>query len=116
MHDLAAATPVIPALIPVRDRFLALILPRMLEFETLGRDIRSGQRPAQAIVEIGNLAHKIAGVAETLGFAVVGQCASAVDRRITIAKQAQHPVDAVWRDVEPMLESLQDALEALLED
>lgn len=104
--------PAIPsALLPVRSRFLALIVPRVLEFEAFRRQINEGGEATAALAGIGALAHKISGVAATLGFHQVGQLAAQVDRRIVGGRGA--PLPPVWREVEPQLEALMDAMEAL---
>lgn len=101
---------------PVQAKFCALIVQRILTFEALRKDLETGQNPQQALLDMAALAHKIAGVAETLGFSKAGRSAAEVERRITkgMAVKMQNP--AIWGAVQPVLDSLLDELEALLDD
>jgi hypothetical protein len=107
---------VAPALLPVRARFVDLLLPRVMELERLRCRVNAGQEVVPAILAIGGLAHKIAGVAGTLGFARVGHLALQVDARISEARKMQEPVALFWDATEPVLEALMDAMEAHLDE
>lgn len=113
----AALSSAIPAaLFPVRARFRDLILQRMMTFEALRIEFNAGNDPQRALSGIFALAHKIAGVAETLGFPDAGQLAAALDQHSGDGLARQVPLKDLWRSVEPQLVALLDELELLLDD
>ncbi|MBE0553762.1 MAG: Hpt domain-containing protein [Rhodobacteraceae bacterium] len=114
---MATATHAIaPALLPVRARFMELMLPRIIEFERLRCRVNAGQEAPLALEAIGALAHKISGVADTFGMSRIGNLSAQVDRRISAGRAAREPLASVWDSTEPALEALLDAMEAQLDD
>lgn len=65
----------------------------------------AGDHPIEALAEIGNIAHKIAGTAATLGHGDIGLLAEKVERLVAIGAPAP--------DVILALDPLMDALETL---
>ena len=65
--------------------------------------------------EIGALSHKIAGVAETLGFGDIGQLAGWIDGEITRRARAGEPPIAIWRKIDSPLEDMLEKMEDLLD-
>lgn len=107
---------VIPnALFPARDRFCGMIAQRIIMFEALRIEFNAGNDPQRALAGIVALAHKIAGVAETLGFPNTGKLAAALEQHSRDGLVRQLPEDELWRDVEPRLNALMDDLEVLLD-
>lgn len=105
-----------PALLPVRARFVELLLPRVMELERLRCRVNAGQDAVASVLAIGALVHKIGGVAGTLGFSRVGNLALQVDARISEGRKLQEPLALVWDGAEPVLEALMDAMEAHLDE
>ena len=113
----AALSSAIPAaLFPVRARFRDLILQRMMTFEAFRIDFNAGNDPQSALSGIVALAHKIAGVAETLGFPEAGRLAAALEQHSRDGLARQVPLKDLWRSVEPQLIALLDEMELLLDD
>lgn len=107
----------VPAeLLPARARFCGLIVQRIMIFEALRIDVNAGKDAPTALSGIIDLAHKIAGVAETLGFPLLGQMAAQLERQLRDGLARQVPLGSVWQAVEPQLLALMDALEMLLDD
>lgn len=103
------------SLMPLRAKFIASILPRLAELETLRRQVAADAAGMQALTEIGHVAHRISGVAATLGFARAGELASEVDRQATAVRSGQELFAWAWPRTEPVLEALMDELEAQLD-
>lgn len=101
---------------PARARFRDLLFARIIAFEEFGKSAGRPAEIADALVKIADLAHKIAGVGATLGYASVGTMAFAVEQAVLSGRTRKADAAAVWSDVEPRLEALLDALEALLDD
>lgn len=105
-----------PSMIGVQTRFRALIVDRVLVFEALKKDIEANRHPAQALGKIADLAHKIAGVAATLGYPHAGELAADVELAVRNGDAAATLSHRTWRGVQPVLEALLDELESLLDD
>lgn len=103
------------ALEPARARFRGLIVERVLAFEEFRRGVEREGGAANALANIAGLAHKIAGVGATLGFASVGALAAAVERCVVDGHARCAAPHDIWIGVEPRLDALLDALEALLD-
>ncbi len=111
-----ASRPLDPALVAVRNRFVDTLGDRILRLENLKHLIETGGHDPRAVLKaIGDTAHKIAGVAETLGFAEIGQLCVVVDRRILSGTAEQTPCRRLWAEVAGPLEALLDAMEAQLD-
>jgi HPt (histidine-containing phosphotransfer) domain-containing protein len=107
---------VIPdALIPARARFCGMILQRIMTFESFRIEINTGDNPQKALTGIIELSHKIAGVAETLGFPDIGRLASAVEQMSSNGLERKVPVEELWHRVEPELVALMDQMESHLD-
>ena len=101
------------ALEPARVMFRELIIERILALEAYRKLAESSECSR---LEMAKIAHKIAGVGGTLGFAKIGALASALDSSIT-----EHPAkfaEARYLKsvVDPLLEALLVEMEALLDD
>lgn len=108
--------PIDPALMIVRDRFVDSLAERILRFENLKIAIETGAHDPRAVLKaIADLAHKIAGVAGTLGFEDIGQLCMTLDRRIQNGTAAQTPCSRLWAEISEPLENLLDAMEAKLD-
>ena len=104
------------ALEPARIRFRALIVERILAFEAFRKLILDGDEPQRALANIAGLAHKISGVGATLGFAQAGGLAGALERCILDGRARLADPVHFGAEVEPLLEALLVAMEALLDD
>lgn len=107
---------VAPGLAAIQARFLELICDRVLVFETLKKGLEANRKPALALTGIAELAHKIAGVAATLGFPHAGELAADVERAVRDGAAAGMPALQTWKRVAPTLELFLDELESLLDD
>ena len=114
--EAAHAEPIAAGLIGVQTRFRALIVDRLLVFEALKKDIEANRHQAQALGKIADLAHKIAGVAATLGYPRVGGLAADIELAVRNGDAAATSSHQTWRGVQPVLEALLDELEILLDD
>jgi len=103
-----------PTFAPVREKFRAGFENHILAFEALKTEIE-GQQPERGLAQIAARAHKIAGVAGTLGFARIGAIASSLDQTINAGTAAGHAPSKVFDQIAPRLEDLLDRLEAELD-
>lgn len=99
----------------VRARFCATIIDRVLSFESLRKNISSSDNPSQEAQGISALAHKIAGVAGTLGYQHIGNLSADLERKLTEGARSGVPISETWKTAEPVLEELLDELESLLD-
>ncbi len=111
----AAKTAFDPALGAIRLRFIETITPRLLQFENLKQTYMAQPDHLQALTAMGDLAHKITGVADTLGFSEIGQCSTIVDRQISRGIADNNSASAIWDRAKDSLERLLDAMEAALD-
>ena len=70
----------------IRPRFLALVETYAIEVELLREDAADPAQAAEVISELASIAHRVAGVAATLGFAPLGDVAARLDGTLTRAK------------------------------
>ena len=105
-----------PSLVGVQARFRARIVDRILVFEAMKNAIEVNHQPAQALGKIADLAHKIAGVAATLGYPYAGQLAAEVEQAVRDGDAAARSSHQTWNCVQPSLEALMDELESLLDE
>lgn len=100
------------ALLPLRARFIALNAERAAELSILRNRLKRDQASEASLLEIGDIVHKIAGVAATLGFAELGKLSLQLDR-ITMALRAEEVALApAWLQAEPLLDQLIDLISA----
>lgn len=92
---------------------------RILDLEALRQMVIRGDRPDHALKEIALRAHKIRGVAATLGLPALGIAAAQVDDAYSVACAENPPSgslrDTVWPALEPLVESLLDQMERALD-
>lgn len=79
--DIAGMAPRDP-LAAIRQRFLTLADSYAVEVEILLEDAALPEQAAEALREIGAIAHRVAGVAATLGFETLGTLAARLDRQL----------------------------------
>ncbi len=99
----------------VRIRFIESVLPRLLEFEALKQKFASDPHDMAPLSAIGAMAHRIAGVAETLGFGDIGLLSSRIDTEIVRGVNGQKAPAVIWQTVAAPLEEMLEKLENLLE-
>ncbi|NPD20296.1 Hpt domain-containing protein [Alterinioella nitratireducens] len=101
------------ALQAVRDRFLFDLDQRICEFEDLKAQILAGSDPATAIRAAAMSAHKIRGVAATLGLSQLGDLAGAVEDQFTTATGT---AAEFWQQAGPTYERFLDEMERVQPD
>ena len=99
-----------PALYPLRNRFIEMSVQRSSELAQLRQRVQLRHDPEAALGEIGEIVHKISGVAATLGFADWGRLAAELDRTIHSFRTRQTSLDDAWQLAEPSLGTLIDAM------
>ena len=104
------------ALKPARAVFLGLVIERIMAFEAFRKLVEHGENPRAEMTKIADIAHKISGVAATLGFMRTGQLAAALDRAITENPTKSADPEHFRHVVNPLLEALLVEMEALLDD
>lgn len=100
------------ALLPLRMRFIEMNVARSAELSILRNRLKRDQDPEPSLLEIGDLVHKIAGVAATLGFAEMGRLALELDKLTTCLRLGELRVGQVWSEAEPVLDALIDEIAA----
>jgi|GEM_PF-1568474 len=103
-----------PFLAAARQRFINLAEVRVLAIEAIRQDLGRGTATADALAQVAAIAHQVAGVAATLGYADLGSRAGRIDRMFKAVDAHQSP-EAIWQQAQPELEALLDALEAVLD-
>ena len=83
---------------------------RSAELAELRQRVQLRRDPEAALGEIGDIVHKISGVAATLGFAEWGRLAAELDRIIHGFRLRQSSLDETWRLAEPSLGTLIDSM------
>ncbi|SEO33599.1 Hpt domain-containing protein [Pseudorhodobacter antarcticus] len=97
---------VLPALQPLRARFIEMSAYRSAELSNLKRRINLEGDPNAAMCEIGDIVHKISGVAATLGFPEWGLLAAELDGITNALQKQEISADEAWRRAEPSLDQL----------
>lgn len=89
----------------IRRRFLDRLPDRYYQITTLCRALDSGQGGAEAIDGIAERAHKIAGVADTLGYPELGARSAVADRSLSEMRTARD-----WENARPAVRALVDEI------
>lgn len=105
-----------PGLERARALFEARIEEQVLRIEQCRRDVKAGRAPDRALSEIAGHAHKIAGVAGTVGHPRLGELAGRVETLIGQARSEGLSETAILKGLHHDLEQMLDALEAALLD
>ncbi|MDP5333838.1 MAG: Hpt domain-containing protein [Paracoccaceae bacterium] len=113
-----SATKQLPAGLPevlraAHDVFINLTTDRILQIEALTVAINKGEDPEPAVKEIAQVAHKIAGVAGTLGYPDIGDLARSVEQSLKADILAGMPLQN-WSTINPAIEDLLDAMENVI--
>ena len=95
-----------PSLVPLRDRFVALNAVRARDLIVLADSIDRGQDAEASLLAIGEIVHKIAGVALTLGFPELGLRAAELDRIIIAFRGKSIALASAWSQGSPLLDTL----------
>ena len=69
----------------IRQRFLTLAETYVLDIAMLRRAAESPAQLRESLTGIGLIAHRVSGVAATLGYDSLGQAAASLDRQLTQA-------------------------------
>lgn len=85
--------------------FRSLARDRLAAIEKAQARLARGESPREAMVEIGGIAHKIAGTASTLGHDRLGLLAAEVERLVALG--------GTQDDVTPTLVAMMEAMERL---
>lgn len=75
--------PVHDPLAAIRHRFLDQVEDYVFDIALLRRSAENPDETAQALAGIGLIAHRVSGVAATLGFAPLGDVAARLDQQLT---------------------------------
>lgn len=98
----------------VRRKFRDTIDERIVFFETARRDIEVGRNPPGVLRAMAEEAHRISGVAATLGFPALGTAAARLESEILagMSRGSMPPTFALA--ILPLTEELLDLLEGAL--
>lgn len=102
------------ALADVRLRFIDGLIPLINDMEFRKQDLGDPAKAAAAIAGLRYAAHKVSGMAGSVGFPLLGQKAGELDITLSAMMQAPHNARAVAALDEP-LEELLDMMEAALD-
>ncbi len=99
-----------PTMDSLRQRFAAQNRVRAGELAGLRDRVAAGADPREAIQAISGIAHRIAGVAATLGHADMGRLAHDIDLIATALQNRDLTTTEAWRLAGPVLERLISAM------
>jgi HPt (histidine-containing phosphotransfer) domain-containing protein len=100
-----------------RMQFMDLIFTHVQTIETAKKALVADTTVPAAMDVIAGVAHKISGVAGTLGYIETGELAGLAElkSRAVIASGALSSGAACWTQIEPEVEAMLNSLEALLD-
>lgn len=100
----------------IRRKFRNTIDNRIVVLETARRDVSNGHRVTDALKNMAEEAHRISGVAQTLGFVQLGAAAARLEAEILVLRKAGCTACEMQARVDPLTEDLLDRLEDALKD
>lgn len=95
------------------DVFVNVTADRILRIEALTHAVQKGEDTVPSLTEIAQIAHKIAGVAGTLGYPDIGLKARAIEQRLKTNLAAGTPLQN-WDSISAEVEGLLDDMEELI--
>lgn len=95
-----------------RMKFLDLAEERMSEITRVRRDVVLGADAAEGLRAIAGVAHKIGGVAETLGFSSLGVEARRIEESFRIGA-GDCDADQYWKDAQDQIDGFLTMLGSL---
>lgn len=98
----------------IQVKFLETLEDRVVELRHLKKEIIGHGNVAASLKAIGDLVHKISGVAATLGFPVAGTLAAVVESNIYESRLSGVTEAEAWRRASPNFERLLEELDRLL--
>jgi HPt (histidine-containing phosphotransfer) domain-containing protein len=100
-----------------RIQFMDLIFTHVQTIETAKKALVAETTVPAAMDVIAGVAHKISGVAGTLGYIETGELAGLAEQktRAVIASGEMSSGAACWKKIEPQIEDMLNSLEALLD-
>lgn len=102
-----------------RLQFMDLIFTHVQTIETAKKNLAAGNNVPAAMDVIAGVAHKISGVAGTLGYIETGELAALAEQKtraeITSGACIESSGAACWSRIEPQVEAMLNSLEALLD-
>lgn len=100
-----------------RMQFIDLIFTHVQTIETAKKALAADTTVPEALDVIAGVAHKISGVAGTLGYIETGEFAGKAEQktRAVIASGTLPSGAACWTQIEPEVEAMLNSLEALLD-
>ncbi|AJE48388.1 Hpt domain-containing protein [Celeribacter indicus] len=100
------------ALRQVRERFVTGLAPLILEIEALHEQIAEGRSPDAAATRMAFVAHRIRGLAGTVGIGTLGSRASAVEdqARAILRHGICTDPEGFEATVEALLDEMEDAV------
>lgn len=99
----------------IRQKFRDSIDDRIVLLETARQRMAAGQDASLALQTMAEEAHRISGVADTLGFSRLGAAAARFEAESLALRAARQPAHAIRARMDPLTEDLLDLLEAALE-
>lgn len=97
----------------VREKFIDSLLDRILLFETVAVAYAQTGDHEKALKDLSREAHKITGIAGSLGFPDIGEQARQIEQIIGDGVKVPNP--DLMRCAAPVLETFLDNLEAILD-
>lgn len=98
-----------------RMKFLDLVEERMSEITRVRRDVAHGADAAEGLRAIAGVAHKICGVAATLGFSSVGDEAREIEESFRMGA-GDCDADRYWKDAQDQIDGFLKMLGSLRRD
>ncbi|WP_085847242.1 Hpt domain-containing protein [Pacificibacter marinus] len=94
----------------MREKFIADICVKLHEIETLQSELTKVAGRGDALRALSFIAHRLSGVAATVGFRDLGDCASAVEAEIMAQDKSPSDLSLLSARIDDLLDHIEDAI------
>ena len=93
-----------------RQKFIEDLMPKIGEIETLQGLMQDQSKRKDALDRLAFVAHRFSGIAATVGFEDIGDCAAEVEHHIVGLKKTSTLLSTLSDSIEALLDVMEDAV------
>lgn len=93
-----------------RQRFVADLCVKIDELEKLQGQLQDDPHNGEALARLSFISHRFSGLAATVGFSELGDCASQIEQAVSDFEASQRLTQPMTERIEMLLDLMEDAI------